>query len=85
MKDQDGSFQDMTVFGFGRKGHEKLVQHVADLDPRARPLQHRASSIVPITRRPGRSASSSAPPAAEDHISDRDNLSSAAARTPDLT
>ena len=21
----------MTVFGFGRKGHEKLVQHVADL------------------------------------------------------
>ena len=21
----------MTVFGFGRKGHEKLVQHVPDL------------------------------------------------------
>ena len=21
----------MTVFGFGRKGHEELVQHVADL------------------------------------------------------
>ena len=21
----------MTVFGFGRKGHDKLVQHVADL------------------------------------------------------
>jgi hypothetical protein len=30
-KDPDGSFRDMTVFGFGRKGHEKLVQHVADL------------------------------------------------------
>jgi putative heme-binding domain-containing protein len=30
-KTQGGSFQDMTVFGFGRKGHEKLVQHVADL------------------------------------------------------
>jgi hypothetical protein len=30
-KDPDGSFREMTVFGFGRKGHEKLVQHVADL------------------------------------------------------
>jgi hypothetical protein len=27
----DGSFRDMTVFGFGRKGHEQLVQHVPDL------------------------------------------------------
>ena len=31
VKEKDGSFQDMTVFGFGRKGHEKLVQHVPDL------------------------------------------------------
>jgi hypothetical protein len=31
VKNHDGSFQDMTVFGFGRKGHEKLVKHVADL------------------------------------------------------
>jgi acetyl esterase len=30
-KNLDGSYRDMTVFGFGRKGHEKLVQHVADL------------------------------------------------------
>jgi hypothetical protein len=30
-KESDGSFRDMTVFGFGRKGHEKLVQHVPDL------------------------------------------------------
>ena len=30
-KDPDGSFREMTVFGFGRKGHEKLVQHIADL------------------------------------------------------
>ncbi len=30
-KDPDGSFHEMTVFGFGRKGHEKLVQHIADL------------------------------------------------------
>ena len=27
----DGSFQDMTVFGFGRKGHEELIQHIPDL------------------------------------------------------
>ena len=27
----DGSFRDMTVFGFGRKGHEQLIQHVPDL------------------------------------------------------
>ena len=27
----DGSFQDMTVFGFGRKGHKELIQHVPDL------------------------------------------------------
>jgi hypothetical protein len=31
VKAKDGSFQDMTVFGFGRKGHEKLIHHVADL------------------------------------------------------
>jgi acetyl esterase len=31
LKTRDGSFQDMTVFGFGRKGHETLVKHVADL------------------------------------------------------
>jgi putative heme-binding domain-containing protein len=31
VKNHDGSFQDMTVFGFGRKGHEKLTKHVADL------------------------------------------------------
>ena len=31
IKTQDGSFQDMTVFGFGRKGHKELVQHVGDL------------------------------------------------------
>ena len=28
---QDGSFQDMTVFGFGRKGYKELIQHVPDL------------------------------------------------------
>ncbi len=27
----DGSFRDMTVFGFGRKGHEKLIRHIPDL------------------------------------------------------
>jgi hypothetical protein len=27
----DGSFQQMTVFGFGRKGYRELVQHIADL------------------------------------------------------
>jgi putative heme-binding domain-containing protein len=27
----DGSFRDMTVFGFGRKGHEQLIQHIPDL------------------------------------------------------
>ena len=31
VKDKDGSFQDMTVFGFGRKGYKELVQHVPDL------------------------------------------------------
>ncbi len=31
MKENDGSFQDMTVFGFGRKGHKELVKHVPDL------------------------------------------------------
>jgi hypothetical protein len=31
VKDKDGSFQDMTVFGFGRKGYRELVQHVPDL------------------------------------------------------
>jgi hypothetical protein len=30
-KEDDGSFQDMTVFGFGRKGYKELVQHVPDL------------------------------------------------------
>src|SRR5262249_52893977 len=30
-KEKDGSFQDMTVFGFGRKGFKELVQHVPDL------------------------------------------------------
>jgi putative heme-binding domain-containing protein len=27
----DGSFRDMTVFGFGRKGYRELIQHVPDL------------------------------------------------------
>ncbi len=31
VKDADGSYQDMTVFGFGRKGYKELVQHVPDL------------------------------------------------------
>jgi hypothetical protein len=30
-RDRDGSFQDMTVFGFGRKGYKELVQHLPDL------------------------------------------------------
>jgi putative heme-binding domain-containing protein len=30
-KESDGSFRDMTVFGFGRKGYEQLIQHVPDL------------------------------------------------------
>lgn len=30
-KESDGSYQDMTVFGFGRKGYKELVQHVPDL------------------------------------------------------
>ena len=30
-EEADGSFQDMTVFGFGRKGYKELVQHVPDL------------------------------------------------------
>ncbi len=30
-REKDGSFQDMTVFGFGRKGHKELVEHVPDL------------------------------------------------------
>ena len=30
-REQDGSFQDMTVFGFGRKGYKELVEHVPDL------------------------------------------------------
>jgi hypothetical protein len=30
-KDRDGSFQDMTVFGFGRKGYKELIKHVPDL------------------------------------------------------
>jgi hypothetical protein len=31
VREPDGSFQEMTVFGFGRKGHKELVQHVPDL------------------------------------------------------
>jgi hypothetical protein len=30
-KENDGSFQNMTVFGFGRKGYKELVEHVPDL------------------------------------------------------
>jgi hypothetical protein len=30
-KDAEGSYQDMTVFGFGRKGYKELVEHVPDL------------------------------------------------------
>ena len=30
-KEADGSYQDMTVFGFGRKGYKELVEHVPDL------------------------------------------------------
>ena len=30
-RDGDGSFQDMTVFGFGRKGYKELVEHIPDL------------------------------------------------------
>ncbi len=30
-KEKDGSFQDMTVFGFGRKGYKELIQHIPDL------------------------------------------------------
>jgi hypothetical protein len=30
-EEKDGSFQDMTVFGFGRKGYKELVEHVPDL------------------------------------------------------
>ena len=30
-REGDGSFQDMTVFGFGRKGYRELVEHVPDL------------------------------------------------------
>jgi hypothetical protein len=29
-KEKDGQFQEMTVFGFGRKGYKELVQHVPD-------------------------------------------------------
>jgi len=31
VKEKDGSFQDMTVFGFGRKGYKELIQHIPDL------------------------------------------------------
>ena len=31
VKDKDGSFQDMTVFGFGRKGYKELIKHIPDL------------------------------------------------------
>lgn len=30
-REQDGSFQEMTVFGFGRKGYKELVEHIPDL------------------------------------------------------
>jgi hypothetical protein len=30
-REGDGSFRDMTVFGFGRKGYRELVEHVPDL------------------------------------------------------
>ena len=30
-KGTDGSFRDMTVFGFGRKGYKELIQHIPDL------------------------------------------------------
>lgn len=30
-REKDGSFQDMTVFGFGRKGYKELIEHVPDL------------------------------------------------------
>jgi hypothetical protein len=30
-REDDGSYQEMTVFGFGRKGYKELVQHVPDL------------------------------------------------------
>jgi hypothetical protein len=30
-REGDGSYQDMTVFGFGRKGFKELVEHVPDL------------------------------------------------------
>ncbi len=30
-RESDGSYQDMTVFGFGRKGYRELVEHVPDL------------------------------------------------------
>lgn len=31
IKERDGSFREMTVFGFGRKGYHELVKHVPDL------------------------------------------------------
>jgi hypothetical protein len=30
-EEDDGSYQDMTVFGFGRKGYKELVEHIPDL------------------------------------------------------
>jgi hypothetical protein len=30
-READGSYQQMTVFGFGRKGYKELIQHIADL------------------------------------------------------
>ena len=61
--ESDGSFQDMTVFGFGRKGHEQLIQHVPDLRrcPRASASD---SSTGPTTPRPGWPAIGSASRAA---------------------
>jgi hypothetical protein len=43
-KEADGSFQDMTVFGFGRKGYRELVEHVPDL--KARPARF-SIALVP--------------------------------------
>jgi hypothetical protein len=31
VREKDGSFQDMTIFGFGRKRYKELVEHVPDL------------------------------------------------------
>ena len=48
-RQNDGSFQDMTVFGFGRKGFQELVQHVPDL--KRLPARF-AVGLVPTADRP---------------------------------